>query len=133
MKNTFAAWMNKAMIAGLITTAFALPLNAQTDANVEQLTALAARATTPAQHAEVAERFRSQAETFAAQAAEHEKKAKQQMRSVNSSSQKFHGLSSRSVQEHKAKAVEARRAALETMALADHHMRMSVAVAVARQ
>ena len=128
MKSTFTAWMTKALSAGLTATVFALPLNAQPNDFLEELTAMAARATTSAQHANVAQRYRQQSETLAAQAAEHEKEVAQQMRTVNAMSQKFRGMSSRSVQSHKAKAMEARRAAQEAATLANHHERLSLEV-----
>lgn len=121
----------KMSIAGAVIVALTLPMTVPALAVdkaslLEPVHVRAARADTAAEHAAVARDYRLQAEAFAAKAAAHEKEAAQLTRASGAMIHKWPAMASRQLQNEKAKALEARRAELESRALADRHIRLAV-------
>jgi hypothetical protein len=115
-------WMTTAALA----TALVAPLNAQNRIALDQVRAMAERAETAAAHAEVATQYRLHAEALEAKAAAREKEAAGYVRSMGSTARKWPGMATGKVQSAKSDAAEYRRAAAETRALADRHIRLAV-------
>lgn len=126
-------WTNKSnkttwMAAAAAAIALAIPAAAQNNTlpSLVRVHGQAADANSPAKHAEVARHYRLHAESLNAQAAAWEQEAAELTRASGAPVLKWPGLASGQLQDVKTSALEARRAALETMALADHHLRMAV-------
>lgn len=115
-------WIATLTLAALMTGA----AYGQTTAKLEQTHASAYSAKSSGQHAKVAKQYRQHAESFAAQAAAHEKNVRDLTRASGAAAIKWPGLASGQLQKEKAKAVEARRAERETKELADRHLRLAV-------
>jgi hypothetical protein len=113
-------------LAAVAAVMLASPVSAQSKATLEELKVAAAKANTPSQHAAVAKQYRLQSEAFEAQAVEFEKSAKRGVEIMGAQAHKWPGMIPQGVQNDKAKAVEARRAAKETKQLADQHIRLAV-------
>jgi hypothetical protein len=112
--------------AAAMALAMTLPTAAQQLIALEQVHNMAATANTAAKHAEVAKQYRLHAEALEAKAVEHEKNVAAMSRNTSATVKKWPGMATRQLQTEKQKAVEARRAARQTMALADRHMRLAV-------
>lgn len=91
-----------------------------------QLARLAREARTPGEHAKVAKSYREQAEAFDAQAATHEARVAELSKSPSPMAHKWPAMASPDMTKERQRAVEARRAARESRAAADRHLRMSV-------
>jgi hypothetical protein len=113
-------WISALALAGLSVPAFAQTLTA-----LESTHSRAAEANTAAKHAAVAKEYRLHAEALKAKATEHEKNVQAYVRAMPQM-QKWPGMAPQAMQREKSKAVEARRAANEAMALADLHIRLAV-------
>lgn len=114
---------NTIMTLGLL--ALTVPAMAQTLVAIESTHSKAAAADTAAKHAAVAKEYRLHAEALNAKAVEHEKNVQGYVRAMPQM-RKFPGMAPAAMQKEKSKAVEARRAANEAMALADRHVRLAV-------
>ncbi len=114
------------MLMGTVAAVMAVPGMAQTPGALEDAHAMAASANSGSAHAAVAKQYRLHAEAMDAKAAEHEKNVREYTRAAGASIHKNPGGAPRALQNEKAKAMEARRAARETMALADRHLRLAV-------
>ncbi|MGE0394953.1 MAG: hypothetical protein AB7P67_15415, partial [Vicinamibacterales bacterium] len=90
------------------------------------LLALSREARTTRDHADLARRFRMQAEAFDTTAAEFEAKAKALTASAPPSVKKWPHLTMPDVTRAKQRAVEARRAARESRELSQHHAQQAV-------
>jgi hypothetical protein len=115
------------VLAGLAiaaTLAFAPSARAQTEQT--SLMAVSREARTVGEHADVARRFRLQAEAFAAKAAEHEAAAARISRQAPGMLQKWPAMAPPALNRAKQQALEARRSAIESRAMADHHLRLAV-------
>lgn len=119
---------NTWMAAAVAAIALTVPASAQNQnlASIERVHAQAAEANTAAKHAEVARQYRLHAEALESQAKQYEKEAASLTRSAGAIVHKFPGMATGQLQKTKTKAVETRRAARETMALADRHIRLAV-------
>jgi len=114
------------MMVTAAAVVMAVSVNAQSAAALEEVHAKAVSARTAASHAAVAKEYRLHAQALEAKAAGHEKNVKELTRASGAAVHKWPGLASRQLQNEKASAVETRRAARETMALADRHIRLAV-------
>ena len=103
--------------AAALAMALSVPAFAQDKASLETVHAKAVKANTAEKHAAVARDYRLQAESFAAQAVAHEKEAAQLTRASGAMVQKWPAMTSRQLQNAKAKALEARRAQREILQL----------------
>ena len=93
----------------------------------EKLEKLAAKASTPAEHATVAKQYRLRAEALDATAEKHEAEARKLSNGpANPMAAKWPAMAGRSAQTERQLAVQARRAAQECYARADHHLRLAV-------
>lgn len=92
----------------------------------DQLAALARDARTTRQHADVARRYRVQADALDAKAAEQEKLAASLARSAPPIVHKWPSMSPKALQDAKQQAIATRRAARESRELADRHQRLAV-------
>ena len=117
-----SSWIATLTMAALMTGA----AYGQTTAKMERTHSLASSARTSVQHATVSKQYRQHAESFAAQAAEHEKNVRDLTRASGAAPIKWPGLASGQLQKEKEKALEARRAERETKELADRHLRLAV-------
>lgn len=115
-------WMTTAAMALALT----VPAAAQSLIALEQVHSMAATANSAAKHAEVAKQYRLHAEALDTQATEHEKNVANLTRNTSATVKKWPGMATRQLQNEKAKALEARRAARQTMELADRHVRLAV-------
>jgi hypothetical protein len=93
-----------------------------------QLARLASDARTAPQHAEVAKRYRLQADALDAQAAEHEARVATLSRTAPGIAYKWPAMAPRDLRQAKADAIEARRAARESRELAAKHHALAVEV-----
>lgn len=91
-----------------------------------QLAALSREARTDAQHADVARRYRLQAESLDAKAAEQESLAARQAAQAPAIVHKWPSMAPRTLTETKQKAVDYRRAARESRAQAERHRQLAV-------
>jgi len=100
----------------------------QTDtiASATQLAALARDARTAAQHADVARRYRLQADALDARAAEHAARASALVRTAPGIAHKWPAMAPRALSQAKQDAIEARRAARESRELASRHHAIAV-------
>jgi hypothetical protein len=120
MKNTF---LTMTIVGGLLAgSTFA----AAQSVAAERLQAMAVAADTPAKHASVARQYRLQAERFEAEAVKHEKDVKDLTRVSGAIVHKWPAMATRQLQTAKDNAIAARRAARESMELADKHIRLAV-------
>lgn len=110
-------------VAGL---SFALPLAAQAQETPDRLAALAREARTTRDHADLAKRYRLQAETFDAKAAELEARATRDATTHPGITHKWPAMATQSMTRAKSEAIEARRAARESRLLANRHLRLAV-------
>ncbi len=94
--------------------------------NPARLAALAREARTAGDHADVAKRYRVQAEALEKKAAEHEAKAEQFAKNAPAIAHKWPSMAPQTVKIAKQEAVEARRAARESRELASYHQSMAV-------
>jgi hypothetical protein len=93
----------------------------------EKLEKMAEAASTPKEHVAVAKQYRLQAEGFEQKAAKHVAKAqKAQSGQGNPMAYKWPAMVNASSAKERQLAMEARRAAAECRAAAEHHMRLSV-------
>lgn len=92
----------------------------------EQLQSMAREASTAADHAAVARQYRLHAESHQAQAEALEARVNEMAESRRAMSKKWPAMTSQSYNNAKRDAIEARRAAQENLALAHHHIRMTV-------
>ena len=120
-------WM-MAAAAGIVMAFSANAQNVSVDrpADLDRVHAMARTANTAASHAAVAKQYRLHADALDAKAAEHEKDAREFTRASGAIVHKWPGMASGQLQTAKTNAMEARRAARETRALADHHIRLAV-------
>lgn len=109
----------------LALSVFAGPGMAQT-APGQDLLALSREARTTRDHAELARRFRLQAEEFDATAAAHEARAKKLFDAAPTSVKKWPHITMPDVTRAKSQAMEARRAARESRELSEHHTQRAV-------
>lgn len=127
-------WTNKTnknsnwMAAAVAAMALTVPAFAQNNAlpSLVRVHGQAADANSPAKHAEVARNYRLHAEALNAQAAGLEKEAVALTRAGGAPVVKWSGLGAGKLQDVKTNALETRRAARETMDLADYHLRLAV-------
>jgi len=91
-----------------------------------QLMASSREAQTVSQHADLARRFRLQAESLDAKAAEREAAAARQASQAPSIVHKWPSMATGALNQAKQQAIEARRAAQESRSLADRHLRLAV-------
>lgn len=91
-----------------------------------QLAAFAREARTPDQHAEVARRYRQQAEQLDARAAEQETVAARQAATAPGIVHKWPSMAPKALTDARVRAVELRKAARESRQLAEHHAHLSV-------
>ncbi|MGE3473864.1 MAG: hypothetical protein AB7O28_26220 [Vicinamibacterales bacterium] len=110
----------------LVSAAGAAQVQAQSQDASTQLAALARDARTEGQHADVARRYRQQAEALDARAVEQEKLAATQARNAPAIVHKWPSMAPKALTEAKQKAIEYRRAALESREIADRHYRLAV-------
>lgn len=115
------------LMAG-VTAAALLALEAPALAQSEQarMTALAREARTVSEHADMARRFRLQAEAFDARAVAHEAEAAPLSRNAPSITNKWPAMVPQALTQAKQQAADARRAAEENRAIADRHLRLAV-------
>jgi len=113
------------------TSVFALALlvsgvmvSAQDSAS--QLAALGREARTAGEHADVAKRFRMQADTLDLEAARHEVQAEQLAKHAPAIVHKWPSMAPKELTRAKQQAVEARRAARESRDLAAQHQSLAV-------
>ncbi len=118
--------MKNWMMIGTAALLMTVGANAESKAAMEQLQAMAAKANTAASHAAVAKQYRLHAESLTAKATGHEKDVADLTRAAGASIHKWPGSASGMLTKAKANAVEARKAAREASALADHHIRLAV-------
>ena len=106
------------------TLTLAVPTAAQSD----QLALLKAsrEASGVREHADLARRFRLQAEAFDATATAHEAEAARLSRNAPGIVHKWPSMAPPAMNRARQQAVEARRSALESRVLADRHLRLSV-------
>jgi hypothetical protein len=90
------------------------------------LEALAKKADTPKEHANVAKQYRLRAEALEAKAAEHEANAKKMRNNTNAMSHKWPAMVNNGWQRESQLAVQARRAAQECYAIAAKHVSLAV-------
>ena len=110
-----------ALVASLT---FAVPVRAQADQVA--LMAAAREARTLHEHADLARRFRLQAEAFDAKAAAHEAAAARVARQTPGMLQKWPAMMPPALTKAKQQALDARRSALESRVMADRHLRLAV-------
>jgi hypothetical protein len=108
----------------LATMSFAVPARAQSDQVA--LMAASREARTLNEHADLARRFRLQAEAFDARAAEYEATAARVARQTPSMLQKWPARIPPALTNAKQQALDARRSALESRQMADRHLRLAV-------
>ena len=108
----------------LASLSLAVPVRAQAD----QLALMAAsrEASTLREHADLARRFRQQAEAFDAKAAEHDATAARVARQTPGMLQKWPAMVPPALTKAKQQALDARRSALESRVMADRHLRLAV-------
>ncbi len=83
-------------------------------------------ANTPKEHAQVAKTYRLRAEAQEAKAAEHEANAKKMRNSHNAMAHKWPAMVNNGWQRESQLAVQARRAAQESRAIAERHLSLAV-------
>ncbi len=110
----------------MIGAADAAQVQAQSQDTPTQLAALARDARTEGQHADVARRYRQQAEALDAKAVDQETLAATHARIAPPIVHKWPSMAPKALTEAKQKAVEFRRAALESREIADRHYRLAV-------
>lgn len=119
---TFSSY--RALFLALTVVAFGGTAFAQD--NPTQLAALAREARTAGEHADVARRYRLQADTLDARAAEHEARAETLARNAPGIAHKWPSMAPQNVKLAKQQAVDARRAARESRELASRHQTLAV-------
>ena len=92
----------------------------------ESLAAMAGGASTHAEHAAVAKRYRLQAQAFEEEAAAHEKRAAKLAATAPPIVHKWPSMAPRALHGAKQQAIDARRAARESHLLAQRHINLSV-------
>lgn len=111
-------------VAALMLTSFGTLAVAQE--NPARLAALAREARTASDHADVAKRYRLQAEALDKKAVEHEAKAEQLAKNAPGIAHKWPSMAPQTMKVAKQEAVEARRAARESRELASYHQSLAV-------
>ena len=119
---TFSAY--RASLLALTLVAFSGPVFAQD--NPAQLAALAREARTAGEHADVARRYRLQADALDAKAAQHEARAETLAKNAPGIAHKWPSMAPQNAKLAKQQAVDARRAARESRELASHHQSLAV-------
>lgn len=112
--------------AALMTLTFLAGSSAAQTPETANLLALSREARTTRDHADLARRFRLQAEAFDTSAAEYEAKAKALTASAPPSVKKWPHLTMPDVNKAKQRALDARRAARESRELSQHHAQQAV-------
>ncbi|MGE0449002.1 MAG: hypothetical protein AB7Q29_05395 [Vicinamibacterales bacterium] len=119
--------MSRTMIVGTaVVTALLWSGVAMAQDTPAQLAALARDARTAAQHADVAKRFRLQADALDAQAAEHEARAARLSRSAPAIAHKWPSMAPTALKKAKQEAIDTRRAARESRELAETHRALAI-------
>ena len=108
----------------LASLSLAVPVRAQADQVA--LMAASREASTLREHADLARRFRVQAEAFDVKAAEHEAVAARVARQTPGMLQKWPAMTPPALTKAKQQALDARRSALESRVMADRHLRLAV-------
>lgn len=108
----------------LASLSLAMPVRAQSDQAA--LMAASREASTLREHADLARRFRLQAEAFDAKAAELEATAARVARQTPGMLQKWPAMMPPALTKAKQQALDARRSALESRTMADQHLRLAV-------
>jgi hypothetical protein len=106
------------------TLAFAVPVRAQADQ--QALMSASREASTAREHADLARRFRLQAEAFDATAAEREAAANRIARQAPGMLSKWPAMAPPALAHAKQQALDARRSAQESRTMADRHLRLAV-------
>lgn len=96
------------------------------DSSPAQLAALARDARSTREHAEVAKRYRLQADALDAKAAQQEKQAAAMARNAPGIVHKWPSMAPRALSQTTQQAIETRRAARESRELAQRHQRLAV-------
>ena len=113
-KNIAKLTLSTAMAVGLMVMPGTISGAESSDAN------------TPKEHAQVAKTYRLRAEAQEAKAAEHEANAKKMRNSTNAMAHKWPAMVNNGWQRESQLAVQARRAAQESRAIADRHLSLAV-------
>ena len=124
MKIRMHSELSLAGFALLASLSLAVPVRAQADQVA--LMAASREASTLREHADLARRFRLQAEAFDAKAAEHEATAARVARQTPGMLQKWPAMVPPALTKAKQQALDARRSALESRVMADRHLRLAV-------
>lgn len=107
-----------------VALAFAPATSAQTDQAA--LMALSREARSVTEHADLARRFRLQAEAFDVRAAEKEAQVARTSRNAPGIAHKWPAMVPQALNQAKQQALDARRAAQESRTMADRHLRLAV-------
>lgn len=118
---TFTTVRSSVFTLALLVSSGLAHAQVQTQDSPAQIAALARQARTADQHADVARRYRLQAESLDAKGAEQEKLAAHQAAQAPGIVHKWPSMAPKALSDTKQKAVDYRRAARESRELAERH------------
>ena len=123
---TFTTVRSSVFTLALLVSSGLAHAQVQTQDSPAQIAALAREARTADQHADVARRYRLQAESLDAKGAEQEKLAAQQAAQAPGIVHKWPSMAPKALTDTKQKAVDYRRAARESRELAERHRTLAI-------
>lgn len=127
MKTKITTWMFAAVASAALFTGAATAAPA-TERVLDAMTIekLSKEASTPEEHARVSRQYRLRAESLEAKAKMHEQEAERMLTGHNPMAAKWPAMVRNGADRERRLAIEARRAAQECYARADHHIRLAV-------